>query len=315
MNLQKNNIVFLFLIFLLKISGQNLESYSYSFEYSLFNSDTICTNFYLINEKDTINQIDLYGNKQGIWVEPFITFEKKEILYKVNKYFDKNQTLNNNNLSFKIDSTKVALNYFYINYTFEQITFYEDQTCNDIFLLNNIRNNYNKNGYYIEEYWFGYLFGNYANNIRKGEWKFLPKIINQNFNKIVNFSISNQNLYFDNISKFINIPVIEGYQIGKYLDNKREDIWSSYRTFNNFPNNLKYISFNNNNLKFIYEIDSFSNIDTIYEIKIIQGKKFIINSKNKDIKIDISYLPYNLKLIGGERNYFTNYFTNYFIKD
>lgn len=297
-----NYILFLFILFKQALYAQTSTSFKHNFEYIMTEKDTVCNKFYLIvNNLDTINLIDKNGLKQGIWNEPFLVNNVITASSSDYKYFNPDKHNDSFNISyFKINSTiEYKINNYILNHANVKINYFEDLSCSDNVLLINNRDLIKQDCFYLEKYWFGYLFGKYKNNIRIGIWEFIPIITSNKINYFMVFE--NINPYNSSKNITYSISTIQGDQIGKYLNNKREGTWHSKKVNSN--NSKPFIlEYKNNELQcYLYYINE--QLDTFFYITFKNNKKYIVG-KSK-LEIDISYIPYTFRGVG-ERYYFDN---------
>lgn len=284
--------------------------FKFKFEYIITKNDTICSKFYLIfNKNDTLNQLDEQGQKQGKWLEPLndskqVNVDTTFFSYLSTKTYPKNKDSEFLYINKTLNS--YVKNLYFINNSPNKIILFEDGTTKDNVLLKNERDSIKQNSYYLEKYWFGYLFGKYLNNKRIGVWHFIPLVDNNKINKVYNWT-GDIDLETKK-SKFEYLISIKYEQIGIYKNNKREGLWISKKTDPFEDTNEIYLDYQNNQLK-SYTFKENNIIDTFYVIFKKENKTYL-KYKNGEI-LDITFLPYTLKGFG-ERNYL---FQNIYIKD
>lgn len=253
-----------------------------SFKYSTLGLDTIGCEFFLVFEGDTINRTNRNGNRYGTWIDPYFLRENIQI---DNIKMFRDMELKENSLT--IDSITTCATLLTIADT---ISFYQTTNLNNLCLFMP-RKEKIKDGYCIEEYWFGYLIGNYRNGCRIGTWKFLP-LINGNLNFIINYN--NFNLICDGrIGPYIKYYKIYSFEVGEYVDDLRQGYWVHSNFANSFFQKTYY-----NKGEFIYSLEGLStnNLQKVYEIKIENGNKILYNyyqTENLELfqRYNINHVP------------------------
>lgn len=273
-------------------------SFTVHFEYAVNGQDSTCNKFYLImNDHDTINSIDERGRKQDYWMEPYIKYKKVNCKQNFQSY------LTQSKLNSIIPPPSIPFSSFqdnnsdsFIVYDFilkgepKTITYYHDNTCNDNVILDNVRRFDNLNGFYIEAYWFGFIYGKYKDGIRKGRWKYCPKIEGNKLYELTEYSIYGSDRLFK-VKKDVSIPLFQGMEVGQYANNERTGPWLCKQHFGNDQSYL--LTYKNNHL--LHFIKREKN-DTFFSV--------IYNSDHTYIKwatgflTDISFLAYTFRGYG-----------------
>ncbi|MDP2176241.1 MAG: hypothetical protein Q8K70_10075 [Bacteroidota bacterium] len=291
------------------VKGQNLEvshfHYTVNFEYQFKDKDTICKKSFLIKDgNDTINLIDEFGNKQKVWYEPyfspiFLNCDSQTITIMNNSLFINLDSKTNEYNTIESDTQiQLMLNIFS---TFESgnIRYYKDGACNDNVLYINTSHRVIQDGFYIEEYWFGFLFGKYSSGIRMGHWKFFPKSNKNRFINVIEFGFNNNFNQFKEREKRVLTKKIVGFEYGAYKNNQREGSWIGKQNFHEIT--TSELIYKNDKLKHFLVINDKNIKDTLFSIYTENNNIFLIGSKFGII--NISYLPFTFRGFG-ERSFF-----------
>lgn len=279
------------------------------FEYSIKGMDTVCQKFFLCSEYDTINLIDEHGVKQGKWIYPFYQsrtlkynsfavykLNDQRLLHKLDS-FSKHQKL-----SFELNHSSGISQLMYIVPTFSdtQSHLFIDNTDKDPVLLVNEKNRVIRDGFYLEVYWFGVLYGSYKNGSRINRWHYLPlSYQNACLVKTVDFDVLNEqsaSLFRINDTG-VAIKEIRGFESGQYQNDSRIGRW----TIKMNDSGKSMLSHYRNGQLECLTMWGEGLTDTIYTVINRGGNRYLKGKSG--IEIDISYIPYSFRSYG-ERFFF-----------
>lgn len=200
------------------------DSYQFHFYYHINqNNDTIGVDFFLLNLKsrDTLNFSNRFGKKEGNWFEPTYDFHgfKLDSIKYLNEFHSDNLDELKINPKTINGITLVVLNQadsfqFVSSLNFDDMCLFQDD------------NSTIRQGKFIEEYWFGYLIGNYVNGIRIGQWHFVPCIDNRNsLLKIIPLNEYTNFMDYRLSNKVVSFYMFKSTESGKYSNDKRSGEW------------------------------------------------------------------------------------------
>lgn len=275
---------YLFLIVLINAKSQSLNDFNpenVRFNYTLgINRDTIACDFFFINGNDTFNKVNTYGKKVGKWYEP--NFIEQTITTESYNISGISLTEMIESISSKRDSlTRKAVNILWLqlkpedSYKFVSNFNFLDPTLkpinNHLYSL--------KEGYFVEEFWFGYLLGKYTQGKKVGKWYYVPKEDKDKYTLIVttsSASIYNIFLYdYKRTLKYRRLIKTEGYEVGKYKDGERDGEWL-YKADDIFTRRLNYKD------GLLLNSETFNtNSDTVFK------KEYSIQEKDGQYYLDI----------------------------
>lgn len=235
-------------------------SYRVEINYSINKQDTVCNSIFLVNSlNDTFNLTDMNGNKQGVWIEPQLKLspstDKRKGTYEILR-INKFDSLIANGSNIEIQNLYSPLNTYRIFLTDRQkknVTYFSDLKFMHKWKSENLCS---REGFFIEEYWFGYLMGHYKDNLRVGTWSFVPC-----YSKSCNFKIIDyfdENLYNLLNSKtdsiFFNSISFDHLTIGTYKNSKKEGFWQLYSMPSGTRSSIRYL-YKNEQLQKMFDKD------------------------------------------------------------
>lgn len=270
---------------------------NYKLEYGVTaTGDTLLIASYFIINGDTLNRMDVQGNKTGRWMEAIYqeTVVNLDTIIRIDDFANihKQITVNPNKNILMIVSPK--LNIKPREHETESCFFREEEPLP-------------REGEYLEEYWFGYLKGTYKNGLRRGRWEFIPRNFSSHTIIVWSFDdFSNRFPVFNQNRRTIKVLKISSFEEGNYISNKRQGAWvwdtGEYAI-------TKKSFYQNGSLESTWINTGATDWKKVEQIS-MKDDTVILTFFNKEGNIratfDISHLPARIKSIG-ERPFFYLY--------